>query len=575
MNPTQLLEHFDRISEAPDAIPRLRRFILDLAVRGKLVEQDPNDEPASELIKRIEAKKASLVKIGKIRKQELMLSVEIEDQPFELPNKWQWVRFGWIADFSGGRTPSRHDSSFWNTGDYPWVSIADMKDGDDIIATKETVSEKAKQQVFNSEPVPVGTLIMSFKLTIGKISRLAVPAFHNEAIISIHPLLQAMDTYLFKVLPQFSRQGDTKDAMKGATLNRDSIANIFVPLPPIAEQHRIVAKVDELMALCDQLEAAKSEREQSRDRLVAASLQRLNQPADDAETFRDDARFTFNHLPRITTRPAHIKQLRQTILNLAVRGKLVAQCSEDGTADSVIEAAKHAKEKILEEWNFRQSKSMPLIRSDELSFDIPKTWRWERIGNIAAVKGGKRLPKGVPFSKERTPYIYIRVTDMKNQTVAIDDLKYIDDNLHRQLSRYIIEKMDIYVVIVGATIGKTGIIPPELHRMHLTENAAKLMFREVYQKYLLTILQSDFVQSQFVEKTNQQAQPKLALERIESTLVPIPPLAEQHRIAAKVDELMALCDQLETQLTATEADSRRLLEAVLHETLSPALAEAA
>ena len=147
------------------------------------------------LLKRIHAEKARLVKNTSIRKQEPTSQVEIEDQLFELPTNWRWVRFGAIADFQAGRTPSRHDFSFWNTGDYPWISIADMRDGEVVVTTKETISSKAKNQVFRSEPVPAGTLIMSFKLTIGKISRLGIPAFHNEAIISIHPHLPENESY--------------------------------------------------------------------------------------------------------------------------------------------------------------------------------------------------------------------------------------------------------------------------------------------------------------------------------------------------------------------------------------------
>ena len=187
MNPELLLAHFDRISDAPDAIPRLRRFILDLAVRGKLVEQNPNDESASELVRRILAEKARLVKEAKIRKQELPSPVDTEEQPFQLTGGWVWVRFGQIADFSAGRTPSRHDFSFWNTGDYSWVSIADLIDGGNVLVTRETVSEKAKNQIFGSEPAPVGTLIMSFKLTIGKISRLGIPAYHKPASFQRRP----------------------------------------------------------------------------------------------------------------------------------------------------------------------------------------------------------------------------------------------------------------------------------------------------------------------------------------------------------------------------------------------------
>jgi len=272
MNADRLLALYGKVAEAEDAIPRLRRFVLDLAVRGKLVPQDPADEPASELLKRIAAEKARLVKAGEIKNKPDLPLVEASAQTHPIPRNWQWVRFGNIVDFSAGRTPARNDTSFWNTGEYPWVSIADMEDGQVVASTKETVSEKARKVAFKSEPEPAGTMIMSFKLTIGKIARLGVPAFHNEAIISIRPHLADLDPYVFKVLPDLARGGDTKGAIKGATLNRESISNILIPLPPLAEQRRIVAKVEELMALLDRLEAALSTADTTRARLLEALL---------------------------------------------------------------------------------------------------------------------------------------------------------------------------------------------------------------------------------------------------------------------------------------------------------------
>ncbi len=249
------LEHLPRLTVRQEHIWQLRRTILDLAVRGKLVGQDPKDEPVPDLIRRIQAEKGRARKTVQDRRNDLVQQSEDNHQRFELPVSWKWILFGDVASFSAGRTPSRHDSSFWNTGDYPWVSIADMQDGGTVVATKETVSKQARDQIFRAEPSPSGTMIMSFKLTIGKISKLGTAAYHNEAIISIRPYLPEMYDYLFLVLPQFARLGDTKDAIKGATLNRLSIANICLPLPPLAEQRRIVAKVDELMAICDKLEA--------------------------------------------------------------------------------------------------------------------------------------------------------------------------------------------------------------------------------------------------------------------------------------------------------------------------------
>jgi type I restriction enzyme S subunit len=173
----RLLTLYDQVAKAEDAIPRLRRFVLDLAVRGKLVEQDLTDEPAAELLKRIANEKARLVKAGEIRQREDLAEVAEDQHPYVLPKSWTWVRLAHVADFLAGRTPARNEPSFWNTGDYPWVSIADMQDGATLDETKESVSELAAQKVFGAPPSRAGTMIMSFKLTIGKIARLGIDAY--------------------------------------------------------------------------------------------------------------------------------------------------------------------------------------------------------------------------------------------------------------------------------------------------------------------------------------------------------------------------------------------------------------
>ena len=244
MNAELLLDHFDRIVEAPGAVSRLRRFVLDLAVRGKLVPQKVDEGTAQDVLEAIGGLGSS------VPFQEGMPA----EPPFLLPESWQWVRLNAVVNFSIGKTPSRHEDRFWNSKDYQWVSIADMADGGVVTRTKEAVSSRAYEEVFKGSPSPVGTILMSFKLTVGRVSRLGVSAFHNEAIISIYPLLQELDPYLFRFLGTFSQWAVTKNAIKGATLNKSSLNNLLLALPPLAEQHRIVAKVNELMALCDELE---------------------------------------------------------------------------------------------------------------------------------------------------------------------------------------------------------------------------------------------------------------------------------------------------------------------------------
>ena len=232
MNADRLLVNYERIADAPDAVPRVRRFILELAVRGKLVEQDPSDEPASALLKRIAVEKARLVKAGEIKTTGELPTFKSNEFPFDLQPDWRWATLGIIADFAAGRTPARNETSYWKPGIHAWASIADMRNGGTLAVTKESISKKAAEQVFRSRPYDIGTIIMSFKLTIGKIARLGIPVFHNEAIVSIRPHLSDLDPWLFLVLPLFARQVTAKDAVKGATLNRKSITNIPIPISP-------------------------------------------------------------------------------------------------------------------------------------------------------------------------------------------------------------------------------------------------------------------------------------------------------------------------------------------------------
>ena len=168
-----------------------------------------------------------------------------EEIPFDLPDNWTWVRFGQYIRMSIGKTPPRGETKYWTNGKYPWVSISDMSDYGLVTTTKESVSENAKSLF--GEISPAGTLIMSFKLTVGRTSLLNTSAYHNEAIISIYPFVDKIyqaRNYLFHILPIISNLGDSKDAIKGKTLNSKSLNNLLLPLPPLNEQRRIVAMIE-------------------------------------------------------------------------------------------------------------------------------------------------------------------------------------------------------------------------------------------------------------------------------------------------------------------------------------------
>lgn len=550
---TLLTDNLPLLAGAPKGIKKLRELILELAVRGKLVPQDPSDEPASELLKRIAEEKARLVAGGKIKRPKQFVDTSEPDKPYELPVGWSWTTLPGAASYQIGKTPPTKESKFWDDSGLPWVSISDMEHYGEINDTSRKVSVLAQQDVFKYPPVPAGTLLMSFKLTVGKVAMLAVDAYHNEAIISLSPYCGVSKDYLFRLLPSIALGGQQKNALMGNTLNSESMAQLLVPIPPLAEQHRIVAKVDELMALCDRLEARQADAESAHAQLVQALLDSLTQ-ASDAEDFAQSWQRLAEHFHTLFTTESSIDTLKQTLLQLAVMGKLVPQDPNDEPATELLKRAKIKKKVIADKWGYRE-KTLDVSTTEKRSA-LPQGWELSALGEFSFVKGGKRIPKGRDFCQIKTPYVYLRVTDMKESGIVLDDLRYIDESLHKELARYTINSMDVYIVIVGATIGKCGIIPVELDGAHLTENAAKIMFGELLKEYLLISIKSSYIQDQFMDKVYQQAQPKLALERIETTVVPIPPLAEQHRIVAKVDQLMALCDQLKTRL----AQARQLNE---------------
>ena len=244
----------------------LKKSILQEAIQGKLVPQLAEEGRAQELLEQIKAEKRKLVKEGKLKKSALSDSVifggddnkyyeqigekcnDITDEvPFDLPYNWCWCRFSNIASMTIGKTPARGEQTYWINGKYNWVSISDMVDGGSISTTKEKVSDLAVKEVFSAPISEKGCLLMSFKLSIGKTSILDIDAFHNEAIITIRPVIDkeyAMRNYLFKVLPLIANLGESKDAIKGKTLNSKSLSNLLIPLPPLQEQQRIIEQMN-------------------------------------------------------------------------------------------------------------------------------------------------------------------------------------------------------------------------------------------------------------------------------------------------------------------------------------------
>ena len=236
------------------------------------------------------------------------------------------------------------------------------------------------------------------------------------------------------------------------------------------------------------------------------------------------------------------EQLKNSILQRAVEGTLVEQREEEGTAKELLAAIKAEKAKLVKEGKLKKEKPLPEIKAEEIPFEIPESWEWVRLGEIVTVYGGKRIPAGTRLIDKDTGHKYIRVSDMKNGTVSLDDIKYVPKEIYQQISRYTISVNDVYITVAG-TIGSVGTIPNELNNANLTENADKLIIYDLNQKFVVHCLASPLIQHQIHEAITKVGQPKLAIMRIESLLFPLPPLAEQKRIVAKIEELLPHVEQ--------------------------------
>lgn len=494
----------------------LKNSILQLAVQGKLVSQDPNDEPAAALLNRIKAEREKRIKEGtlSIDKKHTADPITEDDILYDLPDKWEWVRFADIVTFYSGKTPQRQHASYWTNGNIPWVSIADMSADASISTTKENISEVAFDECFSGKISPAGTMIMSFKLTIGKVSILEMDAVHNEAIISIFPTASDSDSlvlknYLFKVMPLIATTGNVKNAIKGKTLNATSISNLMIPLPPLAEQERIIAKIEELLPLVEEYDKAEKK------------LSALNTEFPD--------------------------KLRKSILQQAVQGKLTERNPADEPASELIKRIRKEKAKLIAEGKGRADKPYAEITDDELPFDIPDGWSVIRIGELGFYRKG-------PFGSSLTKQMFVpagpnsvKVYEQKNAIQK--DWRLGEYYIKREYFEAKMKGFEVFpgdiIVSCAGTIGESYVMPSDCEQGIINQALMRMKIVDAMDlEYFL--LYFDYVLKATAQKNSKGAAIKNIppFEILKNMIIPLPPLAEQKRILARVEELLMICDGL-------------------------------
>ena len=482
----------------------LKNSILQLAIQGKLVAQRPEEGTAQELYAQIQAEKQRLIKEGKIKKEKPLPEIIEEEKPFEIPEGWMWVRLGNCGSWSAGATPSRTKSEYYG-GTIPWLKTGDLNDGI-ILEVPETITNLALSQT-SVRLNPVGSVLMAmYGATIGKLGILEIPSTTNQACCACIPYNGVYNKFLFFFLLT-SRDSFIKMGAGGAqpNISKEKIVNFLMPLPPLAEQKRIVAKIEELLPLVDRYEQAWTKLEDFNRR------------------FPED--------------------MKKSILQQAIQGKLVEQRPEEGTAQELYAQIQAEKRRLIKEGKLKKEKPLPEITEEEKPFEIPEGWMWVRLGTLTeAITSGSR-----DWAKyySKTGDIFLRMGNLSKNSfdLRLDKIQRVTIPESTEGKRTSLQAGDLLFSITG-DVGMLGLIPPDFGVAYINQHTAMLRFMEKERnRYIPYLLLTDYAQK-FYNGNQHGIKNSFRLDSIAWLPVPFPPLAEQKRIVGRLEELLAMCEKL-------------------------------
>ncbi|WP_122544686.1 restriction endonuclease subunit S [Pseudomonas viridiflava] len=555
-----LTENLPLLAGAPNGIKMLRELILELAVRGKLVPQDPSDEPASELLTRIAEGKARLVAEGKIKKQKALAEIGEEEKPFNVPTNWEWIRLGQLGSVSSS---SRVHQKDWQSSGVPFYRAREIvrlsRDG--FVENELFISEELYQELSTGESVPTpGDIMLTGVGTIGVpycVQKTDRFYFKDASVLIFKNHVAENSSYLLKYFISPFWVDTIHAESMGTTVHTLTIARAnetLCPLPPLAEQHRIVTKVDELMTLCDRLEAQQADAASAHAQLVQALLDSLTQ-ASDATDFAANWQRLAEHFHTLFTTEPSVDALKQTLLQLAVMGKLVPQSPSDEPASELLKRIAQEKARLVAEGKLKKQKPLTEIAEMEKTFELPESWEFVRLEEIAQV--------GTGATPLRTNPKYFEPATINWVTSGETSQDHIHETAQKVSPLALTEtNLTVYpphtLVIAMYGQGKTrGQISELLIDACTNQACAAIQLfdqDESHRRYVKYFFIKSYDDIRLLAAGG--AQPNLNLGKIKETVLPLPPAAEQHRIVANVDQLMALCEQLKTRL----AQARQLNE---------------
>ncbi|MDQ0340523.1 type I restriction enzyme S subunit [Caldalkalibacillus uzonensis] len=558
---SELLKHLHDAVQTEEDVDLLREKILDLAFRGKLVPQDPNDEPVTVLLEKIQKEKEQLIREKIIRRPKKLLPIKKEEIPYKIPESWVWVRLGDIGlinprsniedSIEVSFIPMKliHDG-FSNKYSYKVKKWCTVKKGYTHVREGDVVVAKITPCFENRKSAVLSKLVNGYGAATTELH--VFRPLHFSLIIPEYIL------FLFKTKLFIDKGVSTYTGTAGQQrVSKSFFEDTLVPLPPFNEQKRIVTKVDELMALCDELvERIKQKNNTSSvfNKTVFTRIQDTNNTE-----VENDIRFVLEHMDSLVHTKEDVQMLRNSILSLATRGKLVPQDPSDEPASVLLEKIQEEKERFIKEKKMRRQKALPTIKDEEIPYKIPESWEWVRLDDITLIRRGaspRPIKSFITEDENGVPWIKIGDAEKSNKYITSTKEKITKEGAKKSV--YLTSGS--LIMSNSMSFGKAYILGINgcIHDGWLSFQVFK---KYVNNEWLLYFLNGSF--KQFEKKAVGTGVKNLNIDRVRATLIPVPPFNEQKRIVAKVDELMKICDELEKRIEEYEKSHSTLIRAIL------------
>ncbi len=564
-----LLENFDLLAASLGGVAKLRELILSLAVRGRLVPQDPNDEPASELLKRIRAEKDRLIKEGKIKRDKPLAAIGEDEKLYGLPHGWQWARLAALGTWAIGSGFPNAEQGL-SGQEILFAKVSDMNlmgNEKKILQTNNSISwETAARIRINVHPA--GTVIfpkIGGAIATNKRRMLVKPTAIDNNCLGITPHSGCSTSYLYLLLTSI----DFTKYQAGTSvpaLSQGALGDIVIALPPLAEQSRIVAKVEELMALCDRLEAEQSHAARVQGHWVDAALDQLAASAD-ADEFRHHWQHLSAHFDTLFTTPESIDRLDATLLQLAVRGKLVPQDPNDEPASELLKQIRAEKDRLIKEGKIKRDKALPPINDDEKPYALPHGWEWGRFSDVILASDAGWSPSCESVPRAGSQWGVLKVSAVTWGEFRPHENKALPDHLDPRpecevkAGDFLLSRANTEDLVARSVV---ALNPPE--RLMLSDKLIRLRLSNLVDKALFCFINNATdSRAHYIANASgtSSSMKNVSREVILSLPVPIPPAQEQSRIVAQVEKLLALTASLKARLTAAQTKQAHLAEALI------------